>query len=107
MFMENLPKKGPLFREIWAQKTHPCGRHIPVPSTCYVTPPPPPGLEHQLLTGSTEGKRDRGKQRTTYVDILGLLTDEKNGGTFIQQVVDRENWKDMIVDVCNQIRQDN
>ena len=29
-----------LFREFWA-KTHPCGQHIPISSTCYVHPPPP------------------------------------------------------------------
>ena len=39
MFKENLPNKGP-FLEKFRPKTHPYGWHIPVPSTCYVTPPP-------------------------------------------------------------------
>ena len=29
-------------QKILGPKTHPYGRHVPVPSTCYVTPPPPP-----------------------------------------------------------------
>ena len=49
------------------------------------------GLEHQLLTGGIEGKRDRGKQRTTYIDSLKPLTNEKNAGTLHQKADDREN----------------
>ena len=65
------------------------------------------GLEHQLLTGKIEGKRDRGRQRTTYMDSLKLLTNEKNAGTLLQKTDDRENWKTLIVNVCNQIRHNN
>ena len=36
---ENLPKRNPCL-ENFGPETHPYGRHIPVPSTCYVTPPP-------------------------------------------------------------------
>ena len=39
MFKENLPKKEPCL-ENFRPKTHPYGRHIPTPSTCYVTLPP-------------------------------------------------------------------
>ena len=62
------------------------------------------GLEHQLLTGKIEGKRDRGRQKTTYKDILKLLTSEKNAGTLLQKADDRENCKILIVNVCNQTR---
>ena len=65
------------------------------------------GFENQLLTGKIEGKRDRGQQRTTYMDSLKPLTNEKNAGTFLQKTVDRENWKTLIVNVCNQIRHNN
>ena len=41
-FMENLPKKGPLFREFWPKKPPTWAAHTRT-STCYV--PPPPGVE--------------------------------------------------------------
>ena len=41
--MGNLMKMIPLFRELVA-KTHPYGRHIPVPTICYV----PPGFNLQF-----------------------------------------------------------
>ena len=31
-------EKGTLVWRIWGQKTHPYGRHVPVPSTCYEPP---------------------------------------------------------------------
>ena len=41
MFMENLPKKGPLSREFWAQKPTHMGGTYPYPQ--HVMYPPPPG----------------------------------------------------------------
>ena len=41
LFMENLPKKGPLFREFWAQKPTHMGGTYPYPQ--HVMYPPPPG----------------------------------------------------------------
>ena len=45
MFKENLPKRGPLFREFWTQnppiwEAHTCALNM----SCY--PPPPPGADH-------------------------------------------------------------
>ena len=42
MFMENLPKKGPLFREFWAQKPTHMGGTYPYPQLVML--PPPPGI---------------------------------------------------------------
>ena len=65
-------------------------------------------MEHQLLTGKIEGKRDTRKQRTTYIDDgLKLLTNEKNAGTLLQKADDRENRKTLILNVCNQILHNN
>ena len=43
MFMENLPKKGPLFREFWAQKPTHMGGTYPYPQRVML-PLPPPGM---------------------------------------------------------------
>ena len=40
------------------------------------------GLEHQLLTAKIEDERDKGRQRTTCMDSMKLLTNEKNAGIF-------------------------
>ena len=47
MFMENLPKKGPLSREFWAQKPNHMGGTYPYPQ--HVMYPPPPGPELWLI----------------------------------------------------------
>ena len=65
------------------------------------------GLEHQLLTEKIEGKRVRGRQRTTYLDSLKQLTNEKDTRTLLQKADDRESWKKLIVYVCDQIRHNN
>ena len=47
MFMENLPKKGPLFREFWAQEPTHMGGKYPYPKYVMLPPPllpPPPRL---------------------------------------------------------------
>ena len=40
MFKENLPKKGPLFREIWNQKPTHMGGTYPYPQHVMLPPPP-------------------------------------------------------------------
>ena len=65
------------------------------------------GLEDQLLTGKREGKRGRGRQRTTHIESLRRLKNEKNAGIFIQKADDRENCQAFIVNICNQIRRNN
>ena len=60
-------------------------------------------IEHLTLTGKIEGKRARGRQRTTFLDSLNEWQTHNNisNNTFIQQTTDRTTWKTMIVDVCN------
>ena len=54
MFTENLPKKGPLFREFWTQKPTPMGGTYPYPQ--YVMLPPPPGAFLAVVGGITSSK---------------------------------------------------
>ena len=57
MFMENLPKKGPLSREFWAQKPTHMGGTYPYPR--HVMYPPGSIPPKRLLSQSTKGKKVR------------------------------------------------
>ena len=47
MFKENLPRKYPCVENFGPKDPPIYGRHIPMPSTCYVTPPPPGGAKRE------------------------------------------------------------
>ena len=61
------------------------------------------GLEFLSLTGKVEGKRDRGKQRITF---LGSLCNSATGGqskglNFLKLSDDRDVWRGMVANVCS------
>ena len=60
------------------------------------------GLEKTVLCGKIEGKRSRGRQRTTYINSLNAFATKKRmpNNRFIQLADDREEWRSMIVDAC-------
>ena len=59
------------------------------------------GLEHLVISGKIEGKRDRGRQRMTYTDSLRRYVNrDLNNTDFIHRAGNREDWRNMIVDVC-------
>ena len=64
MFMENLPKKGPLFREFWAEKPTHMGGTYPYPQHVML---PPPGV-------STYSYNAQFQQITTHLVFLGGWT---------------------------------
>ena len=51
------------------------------------------GVEKLSLTGKIEGKRDRGRQRTKYLDQFGISITHCD---FIRGSYDRDNWREMI-----------
>ena len=60
------------------------------------------GLEHLALTGKIEGKRGRGRPRTTYLGNLNKWVTGKDQGNiaFLRASEQRNEWKAMIDDVC-------
>ena len=60
------------------------------------------GLEHLALTGKIEGKRGRGRPRTTYLGNLNKWVTGKDQGNvaFLRASEQRNEWKTMIADVC-------
>ena len=61
------------------------------------------GLEFLSLTGKVEGKRDRGKQRITFLDSL---CNSATGGqskdlNFLKLSDDRDVWRGMVANVCS------
>ena len=57
-------------------------------------------LERTVVTGRVEGRRDRGRQRTKYMnsliqDIDGVTT----ANQLLQMADDREKWRSMIANV--------
>ena len=54
------------------------------------------GLEFLSLTGKVEGKRDRGKQRITFLDSLCA---QSKGLYFLKLSDDRDVWRGMVANV--------
>ena len=61
------------------------------------------GLEFLSLTGKVEGKRDRGKQRITFLDSLcNSATGGKSKSlNFLKLSDDRDVWRGMAANVCS------
>ena len=61
------------------------------------------GLEFLSLTGKVEGKRDRGKQRITFLDSLcnSATGGRSKGLNFLRLSDDRDVWRGMIANVCS------
>ena len=61
------------------------------------------GLEFLSLTGKVEGKRDRGKQRITFLDSLcnSATGGQSKGLNFLKLSDDRDVWRGMVANVCS------
>ena len=61
------------------------------------------GLEFLSLTGKVEGKRDRGKQRITFLDSLcnSATGGQSKGLNFLKLSDDRDVWRGMAANVCS------
>ena len=61
------------------------------------------GLEFLSLTGKVEGKRDRGKQRITFLDSLcnSATGGQSKGLNFLKLSDDRNVWRGMVANVCS------
>ena len=61
------------------------------------------GLEFLSLTGKVEGKRDRGKQRLTFLDSLcnSATGGQSKGLNFLKLSDDRDVWRGMVANVCS------
>ena len=61
------------------------------------------GQEKQILSGKIFGTKSKGRQRTNYTDSLHnfVTRKESSNNELIRRTDDREDWKVMIVDVCN------
>ena len=61
------------------------------------------GLEFLSLTGKVEGKRDRDKQRITFLDSLcnSATGGQSKGLNFLKLSDDRDAWRGMAANVCS------
>ncbi|GFS21909.1 endonuclease-reverse transcriptase [Elysia marginata] len=63
------------------------------------------GIEHLAMTGKINGKKSRGRQRTTYVDSLNTWANlEQHTITrsqFMRSSCERQIWKTMTVNACS------
>ena len=61
------------------------------------------GLEFLSLTGKVEGKRDRGKQRITFLDSLcnSATGGQSKGLNFLKLSDDRDVWRGMVANACS------
>ena len=61
------------------------------------------GQEKQILGGKICGIKSRGRQRTKYTNNLNNYVTRKvnPNNKFIRRTDDKEEWKAMIVNVCN------
>ncbi len=60
-------------------------------------------LEHLVLSGKINGKKDKGRQRIKYLENMNLWI-EKQGHEqidFLHAALDRKNWRIMLANVCN------
>ncbi|GFR71049.1 endonuclease-reverse transcriptase [Elysia marginata] len=60
-------------------------------------------LERLARTGHVQGKRDRGRQRVTFLHSLnqGVTQGTRSKTEFLRLADDREEWRLMTADVCN------
>ena len=58
-------------------------------------------LEKLVFCGKIEGKRSRGRQRTSFSDSLRDMIPNTSKTELIRLADDRERWRVMIVDVCS------
>ena len=56
------------------------------------------GLEELFITGKIEGRRDRGRQRLTYLDSMAKWTGVPRE-ELLRMSKDRSGWKFMIANV--------
>ena len=60
------------------------------------------GIEKLVLTGKLEGKLGKGRPRTSYLNSLKKWTGlDKANADFIRLADNREDWRNMVNDVCN------
>ncbi|GFS22738.1 endonuclease-reverse transcriptase [Elysia marginata] len=59
--------------------------------------------ERLALTGRVQGKRDRGRQRVTFLHSLnqGVIQGTRSKTEFLRLADNREEWRLMTADVCN------
>ncbi|GFR73979.1 hypothetical protein ElyMa_005743300 [Elysia marginata] len=57
------------------------------------------GIEHLAMTGKINGKKSRGRQRTTYVDSLNIWAnlEQHTRSQFMRSSCERQIWKTMTV----------
>ena len=60
-------------------------------------------IDRYALTGKVEGKRDRGKQRITFLDSLcnSATGGQSKGLNFLKFSDDRDVWRGMVANVCS------
>lgn len=61
------------------------------------------GIESLAVCGKISGRRDRGRQRLTYVESLNQWATNKSvtNNDFLKTANNREEWRVMIADVCS------
>ncbi|GFS15712.1 craniofacial development protein 2-like [Elysia marginata] len=61
------------------------------------------GIEHLAMTGKINGKKSRGRQRTTYVDSLNTWAslEQHTRSQFMRSSCERQIWKTMTVNACS------
>ena len=60
------------------------------------------GLEHLAITGKIEGKRSRGRQRTTFIESLNSRSaNMDSNNSFLRLTESRSGWRAMIANVCS------
>ncbi|GFR85370.1 endonuclease-reverse transcriptase [Elysia marginata] len=61
------------------------------------------GIEHLAMTGKINGKKSRGRQRTTYVDSLNNCAnlEQHTRSQFMRSSCERQIWKTMTVNACS------
>ena len=56
------------------------------------------GLEELVLSGKVDGKKGRGRPRTTFMSSITSWT-RKSGVEMLRKAKDRDLWRDMVADV--------
>ncbi|GFS03430.1 hypothetical protein ElyMa_004631600 [Elysia marginata] len=61
------------------------------------------GIEQLAMTGKINGKKSRGRQRTTYVDSLNTWAnlEQHTRSQFMRFSCERQIWKTMTVNACS------
>ena len=60
------------------------------------------GMEHLISSGMVEGKRARGRQRTTQWDVIKEWTGAKDRNEVSRGILDRKRWRTMIANAMRQ-----